>query len=79
MPAGKSLANCAFRYRETTDFDCFYQVKRTGSRAGVAPAEVQRLFTAHCYANYQERWANISLCPASEIKSQRDRPVSFVQ
>jgi hypothetical protein len=27
-------------------------VKRTGSRAGVSPAEVQRLFTAHCFANY---------------------------
>jgi hypothetical protein len=31
--------------------DC-YRVERTSSRAGVAPAEVQRLFTAHCYANY---------------------------
>jgi len=31
-------------------FDC-YRVERTSSRAGVAPAEVQRLFTAHCYAN----------------------------
>src|SRR5690349_17066953 len=32
-------------------FDC-YRVERTSSRAGVAPAEVQRLFTAHCYANH---------------------------
>src|ERR1035438_168740 len=32
-------------------FDC-YRVERTSSRAGVAPAEVQRLFTAHCHANY---------------------------
>ena len=32
-------------------FDC-YRVERTSSRAGVAPAEVQRLSTAHCYANY---------------------------
>jgi AraC-like DNA-binding protein len=31
-------------------FDC-YRVERTSSRAGVSPAEVQRLFTAHCYAN----------------------------
>ena len=28
---------------------------------------------------FKERWANISLCPAAEIKGQRDRPVSFVQ
>ena len=33
-------------------FDC-YRVERTSSRAGVAPAEVQRLFTAHCYNSYQ--------------------------
>src|SRR5262245_38785330 len=32
-------------------FDC-YRVERTSSRAGVSPAEVQRLFTAHCYTNY---------------------------
>ena len=35
-------------------FDC-YRVERTSSRAGVAPAEAQRLFTAHvksrCYVN----------------------------
>src|ERR1039458_4230458 len=31
-------------------FDC-YRVERTSSRAGVAPAEVQRLFTAHYYAS----------------------------
>src|SRR6202007_1068192 len=31
-------------------FDC-YRVERTSSRAGIAPAEVQRLFTAHCYVN----------------------------
>jgi len=35
-------------------FDC-YRVERTSSRAGVAPAEVQRLFTAHCYANNRRR------------------------
>jgi hypothetical protein len=28
-----------------------YRVERTSSRAGVAPAEVQRLFTAHCQIN----------------------------
>jgi AraC-like DNA-binding protein len=32
-------------------FDC-YRVERTSSRAGVAPAEVQRLFTAHCHNNH---------------------------
>ena len=32
-------------------YDC-YRVERTSSRAGVAPAEVQRLFTAHFLANY---------------------------
>jgi hypothetical protein len=31
-------------------FDC-YRVERTSSRAGVAPAEVQRLFTAHFFTN----------------------------
>src|ERR1039457_3278965 len=38
---------CCLRCR----FDC-YRVERTSSRAGVAPAEVQRLFTAHFYVNY---------------------------
>src|SRR5258707_321984 len=33
--------------------DC-YRVERTSSRAGVTPTEVQRLFTAHCYANYEQ-------------------------
>gem|GEM_PF-6125322 len=32
-------------------FDC-YRVERTSSRGGVAPAEVQRLFTVHFFANY---------------------------
>src|SRR5271167_216075 len=32
-------------------FDC-YRVERTSSRAGVAPAEVQRLSTAHFFVNY---------------------------
>src|SRR5207245_7081133 len=32
-------------------FDC-YRVERTSSRAGVTPAEVQRLFTAHFITNY---------------------------
>src|SRR4030088_558858 len=32
-------------------FDC-YRVERTSSRAGVAPTEVQRLFTAHFIASY---------------------------
>src|ERR1700679_1439608 len=34
--------NYAFRYWETTDFDC-HQVERTSSRAEVLPAGVQRL------------------------------------
>src|ERR1019366_8342369 len=48
-------------------FDC-YRVERTSSRAGVAPAEVQRLFTAHCYVNYSgvvwqvaDRWQRYTL------------------
>ena len=40
--AGKSLENCAVLYRETTDFDC-HRMERSSFRAGVAPAEVQRL------------------------------------
>ena len=39
---------CCLRRR----FDC-YRVERTSSRAGVSPAEVQRLFTAHFFANYR--------------------------
>jgi AraC-like DNA-binding protein len=39
---------CCLRRR----FDC-YRVERTSSRAGVAPAEVQRLFTAHYFNNYR--------------------------
>src|SRR6266403_5005115 len=42
----KAPTACCLRCR----FDC-YRVERTSSRAGVAPAEVERLFTAHCYAN----------------------------
>jgi AraC-like DNA-binding protein len=34
-------------------FDC-YQVQRTSSRAGVSPAEVQHLFTAHFFTNYDQ-------------------------
>src|SRR5579864_8392211 len=37
---------CCFRRR----FDC-YRMERTSFRAGVSPAEVQRLFTAHFFAN----------------------------
>ncbi len=33
--------------------DC-YRVERTSSRAGFTPAEVQRLFTAHFFTNYQQ-------------------------
>jgi hypothetical protein len=45
-PQGKSLENCTFRYRETADFDC-HRVERTSLGAGVACAEVQRLFDSH--------------------------------
>src|SRR5258708_39648719 len=34
--------------------DC-YRVERTSSRAGFTPAEVQRLFTAHFFANYAKK------------------------
>ena len=34
-------------------FDC-YRVERTSSRAGVTPAEVQRLFTAHCFVTLRD-------------------------
>src|SRR5215471_13536594 len=36
-------------------FDC-YRMERTSSRAGVSPAEVQRLFTAHFFANNESKW-----------------------
>src|SRR5215470_3069719 len=39
-------------------FDC-YRVERTSSRAGVPPAEVQRLFTAHFFTSY--RYTSIQL------------------
>ena len=49
-------------------FDC-YRVERTSSRAGVAPAEVQRLFTAHCFANCCAatalRWPSTAVAAAS--------------
>jgi hypothetical protein len=46
-------------------FDC-YRVERTSSRAGVTPAEVQRLFTAHCCANNDR--------PSNLAPVQRGRP-----
>src|SRR5690242_13401744 len=46
-PFHRKLRQLCYRHCR---FDC-YRVERTSSRAGVAPAEVQRLFTAHCYAN----------------------------
>lgn len=50
LPAEQFLENCAFRYRETTGFDC-HRVEGTSLRAGVAPAEAEHLFMAHCYGN----------------------------
>src|SRR5580700_5412246 len=47
-PQGNPTA--LFRYRETTDFDC-HRVERTRFWAQLAPAEVQRLFSAHFIAN----------------------------
>jgi hypothetical protein len=35
-PQGEFLESCAFRYGETTDFDC-HRVERTSLRAGLAP------------------------------------------
>jgi|SRR5580693_9071763 hypothetical protein len=35
---------------------CGCRVERTSSRAGVAPAEFQCIFAAHCFANYQWIW-----------------------
>jgi len=46
-PFHRKLRQLCYRHCR---FDC-YRVERTSSRAGVAPAEVQRLFTAHCYVN----------------------------
>src|ERR1035437_1663987 len=47
---------CCLRCR----FDC-YRVERTSSRAGVAPAEVQRLFTAHFFANKRTSLTPVAL------------------
>src|SRR5579864_3299623 len=47
-PFHRKLRQLCYRHCR---FDC-YRVERTSSRAGVAPAEVQRLFTAHYYANH---------------------------
>ena len=47
------LKNWAFRCAETTAFDC-HRVERTSLRAGVQPAEVQRLFSAHCFASNRQ-------------------------
>src|SRR5207249_11608917 len=46
--------------------DC--RVERTSSRAGVAPAEVQRLFTAHCFAN-NESCAQTSARAKRKVRS----------
>jgi hypothetical protein len=45
LPAGKSLENCAFRNRETTDFDCHGRELHL--------AGVPRLFTAHFFDSYR--------------------------
>src|SRR6266853_1160353 len=47
-------------------FDC-YRVERTSSRAGVTPAEVQRLFTTHFIATYE---AATSLRAATQVYSR---------
>jgi hypothetical protein len=43
LPAGKSLENCAFHCRETTDFDCL-QWSEPVWGLDLLPAEVQRLW-----------------------------------
>ena len=61
-------------------FDC-YRVERTSSRAGVAPAEVQRLFTAHYYVNYPPRRLGQSATnreAASSIRLPGSKRLSFL-
>src|SRR5262249_14152949 len=41
-------------------FGC-YRVERTSSRTGVAPAEVQAPFTAHCFTNHPDNRAAFRL------------------
>jgi len=48
-------------------------------RAGVAPADVQRLFTAHCFANHGPLYANskktaqsLTIAPDDSGKSKQD-------
>jgi|ERR1035441_3090405 hypothetical protein len=57
-----------------------YRVERTSSRAGLAPAEVQRLFTAHCFANYRHAQTTSRLRsggkPADWFLSKKERPHS---
>ncbi len=69
-PFHRRLQRLRYLYR---CFDC-YRVERTSSRAGLAPAGVQRLFTAHFHARYG---------PASEkhtkagTGARRQSPVPF--
>src|SRR5215470_13834721 len=55
--------------------DC-YRVERTSSRAGVAPAEVQHLSTAHCFANYSScplpPRCDINQTPCPEIRQDKE-------
>ncbi len=53
-------------------FDC-YRVERTSSRAGLAPAEVQRLFTAHVLASYRHGHLLLKYCACFTAIS-RPRP-----
>src|SRR6476646_10212200 len=66
-------------------FDC-YRVERTSSRAGVSPAEVQRLFTAHFFANNaffsilrrfsSDRWIEIVVSSIGLTVAPQVEPIS---
>jgi hypothetical protein len=46
-----AVVSCNYLFEACSACFDYYRVERTSSRAGVAPAEVQRLFTAHFYAS----------------------------
>jgi hypothetical protein len=68
-PFHRKLRQLCYRHCR---FDC-YRVERTSSRAGVAPAEVQRLFTAHCYVNNESSRLEESNQSLSTAFGQRPR------
>jgi hypothetical protein len=61
------------------------ECSETSSRAGLSPAVVQRLFTAHCYANYgsiesycglYEAMNRLGLCQVSVDRDSEHQKVS---